>query len=95
MTYDDENQEFIIDLVEPLPLLECNYPCYRCSADKDYCYECWDDDPMNYLMRYELKSTCQSSCDFGFTSNGDPDLVCIKCDDSCSSCLDNGNVGDA
>ena len=46
-------------------------------------------------MAYGLLSTCKESCDPGFSRNGDPDLVCIKCDDSCATCLDDGNVGDA
>ena len=79
-TFDDSNQEFAVDLVEYFPLLQCNYPCRFCAPDKDYCYECWDDDPNNYLMAFELISTCKSSCDYGFTTNGDPDLICIQCD---------------
>ena len=95
MTYDDSNQEFLVDLVEPFPLLECNYPCYKCTADKDYCNKCWSTDPLNYLMRYGLSSTCQDSCDDGFTTDGNPDLHCIKCDDSCATCKDDGVKGDA
>ena len=94
-TYDDSQKKYAVDLLEAYPQLECNYPCFRCGADRDYCYECWADDPLEYLMAYGTKSTCKASCDEGFTTNGDPDLVCIKCDDSCKTCPDNGNVGDA
>ena len=42
-TYDDQAEEFPIDKLEYVPLTQCNFPCKRCSSDKDYCYSCWKD----------------------------------------------------
>ena len=39
-------------------------------------------------------STCKSSCDDGFSSNGSTEKKCVKCDISCNLCVDNGNMGD-
>lgn len=46
-------------------------------------------------MRIGDDSTCKATCDTGYTTDGDPDLKCTKCDDSCATCLDEGNIGDA
>lgn len=94
-TYEDPDMEYVVDFVGAYPLLECNYPCERCSPDKSYCYKCWEDDPLNFLMTTEEFSTCKEECDLGYTTNGDERLQCIKCDDSCASCPDDGFVGDA
>jgi len=49
-----------------------------------------------YLMTYvKTKGKCLTSCDFGFTSNGDPDHRCTNCDTSCKGCEDNGQPKDA
>jgi proprotein convertase subtilisin/kexin type 5 len=40
------------------------------------------------------KQTCQSKCDPGWTSNGDPKKHCSRCESSCETCSDNGKVGD-
>ena len=40
---------------------------------------------------------CLGLCPPGWTTNGDPDKVCVQCDESCLSCQDNGpgiGVGD-
>jgi hypothetical protein len=89
-TYDDTAKEFAIDMLDYLPLTPCNYPCERCSTDKDYCFECWDDQPERFLMTTKGASTCKTKCDDGFTSNGDPDKVCTRCDAACATCEDFG-----
>lgn len=40
-------------------------------------------------------STCKTSCDDGFTTNGNAGLVCQQCDASCATCADDGLEGDA
>ena len=40
-------------------------------------------------------STCMASCEHGWTSDGNPDLVCERCDVSCERCKDEGFEGDA
>lgn len=45
-------------------------------------------------MITELKSTCQKSCDGGWTTNGNIQKQCTRCESSCETCLDTGNVGD-
>jgi hypothetical protein len=89
-----------------VPALECEYPCYKClSSDTDYCTECWDDiyigdaieyySYAKYLQALDSDQTCLAKCEDGFTSNGDPEKVCIGCDISCATCFDFGEVGDA
>ena len=39
-------------------------------------------------------STCATKCDDGYTANGDIKFICSKCDPSCATCEDDGNVGD-
>jgi len=41
-TFDDIKKEFAIDMLDYTPLTICNWPCERCSSNKDYCYKCWD-----------------------------------------------------
>lgn len=41
-TYDDMEKKFAVDTLDYTPLTQCNWPCERCGADKDYCYKCWD-----------------------------------------------------
>ena len=94
---------------ELIPNLKCKPPCYQCQqdgdvvVDKDYCTDCWQDNALKYLMTYkswargdpEAIATCKSNCDDGFTSNGQPEFKCSKCDESCATCFDNNEVGDA
>ena len=39
-------------------------------------------------------SQCKLSCPDGYTSNGDPNKVCVPCNPMCATCRDDGNVGD-
>lgn len=79
------------------PKFLCNYPCKNCDPlTPDVCLDCWDgvDNP-NFLMFYpDDKSTCTYTCELGFTSNGNPEKHCEKCDESCKTCRDNAAVGD-
>ena len=79
------------------PTFLCAYPCKTCEvADPNMCLSCWDgfDNPQ-YLMFYpNLTQTCRPTCELGYTSNGHPDKNCEKCDESCRTCRDNGEVGD-
>lgn len=95
-TFDDEQQVFPIDKLEFLPLTQCNFPCQRCSTDKDYCYTCWRDgsSALRFLMTEETTSTCKESCDDGWTTNGNPNQICSKCATNCKTCADNGIEGD-
>ena len=43
---------------------------------------------------YKGTSTCESQCSDGWTSNGDKDHICVRCDKSCATCEDNRKVGD-
>ena len=76
--------------------MPCNWPCKRCSVEKDYCYSCWQDvgGEFNFLMTTEAASTCKGKCDDGWTTDGDVNKVCQTCSASCETCLDNGNAGD-
>lgn len=40
------------------------------------------------------KSTCELKCPDGYTSNGDPNRICVKCNEMCKTCRDDGKVGD-
>ena len=39
-------------------------------------------------------NVCNSKCDNGFTTNGDPNKVCVKCNSICANCKDEGKLGD-
>lgn len=45
-------------------------------------------------MLTQDKASCQAKCDDGWTSNGDPEKLCVRCSSSCQTCADNGNKGD-
>ena len=45
-------------------------------------------------MTTETSSLCSESCDTGWTTDGDPNKVCQRCEASCLDCYDNGEVGD-
>ena len=83
-----------IDLLRIKPKLRCLYPCLDCGGEPNQCISCWQDDPKPFLMITELKSTCQKSCDGGWTTNGNIQKQCTRCESSCETCLDTGNVGD-
>lgn len=93
-TFDDQAELYPIDKLEYIPLTQCNWPCKRCSSNKDYCYACWLDTPTKFLMTADVTSTCSDSCDDGWTTNGNPSLICERCDSSCKTCRDKGDVGD-
>lgn len=78
------------------PLTSCNWPCERCSSDKDFCYKCWDrpDVSEKYLTTSELYSTCADSCHPGFTTDGNKKLICSACDTPCGTCAETGVKGD-
>ena len=85
-TFDDEDKVYKIDILEFTPQLKCNYPCYRCSLDKDYCYACWQNDVRSFLFSEGPISTCKESCGDGYTVNGKPDKICEPCNVSCKTC---------
>ena len=93
-TFDDQASRYPIDKLEYVPLTQCNYPCKRCSRDKDYCYSCWQEDTSPFLMTGETTSVCGDSCDSGWTTNGDKNKICETCDVSCVTCQDKGMIGD-
>ena len=100
-TYADDQLTYIEDKLNDFlmtPNFLCVYPCNTCSpSNKNSCSTCWltDVSSPHYLMSYNntLPSTCKSSCDEGFTTNGDTALNCQACDQSCATCFDNGIVG--
>lgn len=99
-TYWDADQIYIMDKLNDFilrPTFKCEYPCETCDgADHNMCFSCWDgfDNPQ-YLMFYpNLTQTCRPTCELGYTSNGHPEKNCEKCDVSCRTCRDNGEVGD-
>ena len=55
---------------------------------------------MKYLMTTRVfdgvsgVSVCGPKCEDGWTTNGNKQLICQKCDASCSTCEDDGDVGD-
>lgn len=52
-----------------VPELECNYPCKTCSSnDKDFCLSCYTAAETG--LPYLQGSTCQASCDTGYTPAG-------------------------
>jgi hypothetical protein len=101
-TYSDEAQLYIADQTEDVmvPILSCDYPCATCMEnDRLSCTGCWqhtDDIMLKFLMTYGegQRGQCLTECDYNYTSNGTPDKVCTKCDESCNDCLDNGAVND-
>jgi len=95
-TYDDPLKEFPIDMLDYNPLTACNWPCERCSSDKDFCYKCWDrlDVSEKYLTTSETYSTCANECHPGYTTDGNPNLNCVSCDAPCGTCADTGFAGD-
>ena len=99
----------MLETNELIPILKCFAPCQYCmegesgkSIDKNFCTQCWQDTPFKYLMTpkpwdpstKDNQSTCKSLCDSGWTSNGSPLHECEKCDESCSTCMDNEEKGD-
>jgi hypothetical protein len=70
---------------------------------RGYCDECWQDNPLKYLMTrtpYNVDtgdgdSTCLTRCANGWTSNHDVDHRCEQCDETCLTCEDQGQpIGD-
>lgn len=96
-TFNDQRQSEKIDKLDDdilKPSTPCSYPCKSCSSnDRNYCQSCWSDTGLPYLMTLS-SSTCKANCDGGFTSNGNSNKVCVRCDPSCNLCVDNGNIGD-
>ena len=45
-------------------------------------------------MTGETTSVCGTSCESGWTTNGDKNKMCERCDISCETCQDKGIVGD-
>jgi hypothetical protein len=93
-TFLDKNRLYPIDVLDFKPLLTWNYPCQFCTENKDLCTVCWEGDVQPYLMLTTEQQTCKAHCDEGWTSNGNPELVCQGCDHSCQTCRDEGEEGD-
>lgn len=95
-TFDDRDKIYAVDMLDYDPLTICNWPCEKCSSDKDYCYKCWETPGVaeKYLTTTETYSTCDVACHDGYTTDGNKDLICTKCDTPCATCADNGLVGD-
>lgn len=55
---------------------------------------------MKYLMTKKVfdgisgDSQCKPKCEDGWTTNGNKELICQKCDPTCATCEDDGDVGD-
>ena len=97
-TFDDKKEEIPIDELSYTPLTQCDWPCKRCSADKSYCFKCWEDS-LDFALPFlntvnQATSTCSDKCFDGFTTDGKGDKVCERCGVSCATCQDIGSVGD-
>ena len=95
-TYDDADKIYAVDMLDYNPLTICNWPCEKCSADKDFCIKCWDrpDVLERYLTTTTTYATCDTECHAGYTTDGDPELRCTACDSPCGTCADTGVKGD-
>lgn len=71
----------------PFVCSECATQCKTCSQRKDNCESCYDPD-------FLFQGQCVTSCPAGFTSNGNIATGCKKCNSSCKTCADDGNIGD-
>jgi len=90
---DDDSVKYLVDMIEGnelIPNLKCTAPCKECKevggevVDMEYCTACWQNKPQKYL--YTSSSTvsiCDDECPDGWTTNGDPNHACVKCDSSC------------
>ena len=83
-----------------MPTYACNSPCANCStSNASNCYNCFSDLGFPYL-HYNMVGTtsygtCLTKCPAGYTTNGDTtNRLCVPCDSSCGTCVDNGAVGD-
>jgi len=94
-TYDDKAKVYPIDMLDYDPLTVCNWPCEKCSSDKDFCYK-WDrpDVAEKYLTTTPTYSTCGTACHPGYTTNGNKKRHCTACDAPCATCADDGFAGD-
>ena len=89
-----------------VPRLTCSHPCRECLAsDPRNCQSCWieDESSPGFLMRYNetngdgvvvQRGECRDACELGYTTDGDPDQVCVPCDASCAACHQEGKAGD-
>ena len=102
-TYSDQDQNYIQDRLPDfvmMPQFECAYPCLTCINGSDkraMCTSCWKTglDDFQYLMFYPNGTqTCRPYCEAGFTTNGNKDLHCTACDESCATCQETYTVGD-
>ena len=89
-TYDDTGLQYQIDTLKDnllKPKTDCNYPCKTClGSDMSFCLSCWADSSEVFLQSKDGGlQICQTSCDQGrgFTTNGDKNKVCVKCDPTC------------
>lgn len=73
------------------------------EAAKNYCTACWLGKPIRYLRIFSPwddltktgNATCLDSCGDGYTSNGDNiGYKCVRCNEMCSTCDDNGRNRD-
>ena len=76
--------------------VKCNSSCLTCKddwsvGDKDKCITCPSG---GFLQPRNDVNVCVSKCDSGFTSNVDPNKVCVKCNSTCLTCKDEGKAGD-
>jgi len=76
------------------PRLACLYPCKDCDGkNQSQCTSCWGGSRNpTYLMKE--RGSCRKTCDIGYTSNGSADRTCVKCNESCAQCKDDGKVND-
>lgn len=102
-TYSDKQQIFIQDRLPDfilVPQFECDYPCLTCVNSKDkkaMCTSCWKGGlaDFQFLMFYPNGTqTCRPYCEAGYTTNGNADLLCTKCDESCATCQETYTLGD-
>jgi hypothetical protein len=80
-----DSSDYKIDTVTDglVPELECNYPCKSCSSsDKDLCLSCYTAAETG--LPYLQGTTCQASCDTGYSPNST--TTCVQCDSTCLTC---------
>ena len=106
----EENKQYLVDRLDQnvlIPTLLCDTPCQDCGERdvfnlrvRDYCTSCWQDSPVKYLMTKRVfdglsgTSLCEAQCEKGWTTNGNKDHICQRCDPSCATCEDDGDPGD-
>ena len=107
---ENSGERYLVDRYDQnklIPTLLCDSPCELCGERdlfnlrvRDYCTSCWTNSPVKYLMTKKVfdgvsgDSQCKGKCESGWTTNGNKDNICQKCDRTCATCEDDGDPGD-